>query len=201
MEETVFYILGIGLVVAAFLVSAIGLRWENFPPSRGALVAGTVAFVALVGATATFAWMNAEEEQSEHAAEHAAERAAAAEEEAAEIAAEEGEAGPAGEGDVAETTPTETAAADGAQVFESAGCGGCHTLAAAGSTATTGPVLDGALKGKSPKYIETAIVDPNADIAKGFPPDVMPQTYGEDLTPEELQALVDYLVESTGGKS
>src|SRR5262249_18533806 len=30
----------------------------------------------------------------------------------------------------------------GKQVFASAGCAGCHTLAAAGSTGTTGPNLD-----------------------------------------------------------
>ncbi|MGH2951513.1 MAG: c-type cytochrome, partial [Solirubrobacterales bacterium] len=62
--------------------------------------------------------------------------------------------------------------------------------------AQTGPDLDGALKGKSAEYIETSIVDPNAEIAEGFPPDVMPQTFGDDLTPEELTALVDYLVQS-----
>jgi mono/diheme cytochrome c family protein len=33
-------------------------------------------------------------------------------------------------------------AAGGEEVFASAGCGGCHTLAAAGSTGTTGPNLD-----------------------------------------------------------
>lgn len=33
-------------------------------------------------------------------------------------------------------------AAAGEEVFASAGCGGCHTLAAAGSAGTTGPNLD-----------------------------------------------------------
>ncbi len=32
--------------------------------------------------------------------------------------------------------------ANGASVFESAGCGGCHTLEAAGSSGTSGPDLD-----------------------------------------------------------
>jgi mono/diheme cytochrome c family protein len=41
-------------------------------------------------------------------------------------------AAPAGEGD----------AAAGAAVFQSAGCGGCHTLAAAGSNGAVGPNLD-----------------------------------------------------------
>ncbi|HEY7380658.1 MAG TPA: cbb3-type cytochrome c oxidase subunit I [Gaiella sp.] len=43
-----------------------------------------------------------------------------------------------------ETTPAETVSIEnGAQVFASAGCGSCHTLAAAGSTGTVGPSLDG----------------------------------------------------------
>jgi len=56
----------------------------------------------------------------------------------------------AGETTRAETTPAETApaaggagdAAAGKQVFASAGCGGCHTLAGAGAKGTIGPNLD-----------------------------------------------------------
>jgi cytochrome c oxidase subunit II len=187
VEQTLFYVFGITLVVCALAVTALGLRFENFPPSRGIIV----VFAALVGATGTFAWMNAEDEQSEHAAERAEERAAAAE----EATAEEQEAVAVEEG----TAPPDEAAAslDGAQVFESAGCSGCHTLADAGSTATTGPDLDGALQGKPASFIEESIVDPNKEIAKGYPPDVMPQNFGETLSPEELNALVKYLKQST----
>jgi mono/diheme cytochrome c family protein len=39
---------------------------------------------------------------------------------------------------------TEGDAANGKKVFASAGCGGCHTFAAAGSTGTVGPNLDDA---------------------------------------------------------
>jgi mono/diheme cytochrome c family protein len=35
-----------------------------------------------------------------------------------------------------------TAARSGKQVFTAEGCGGCHTLAAAGTSGTTGPDLD-----------------------------------------------------------
>jgi predicted ribosomally synthesized peptide with SipW-like signal peptide len=192
MEQTLFYVFGIALVVCALTVTAVGLRFENFPPSRGALVGLIALFAALVGATGTFAWMNADEEQSEHAAEHAEERAAAQEE---EIAAEQEETA-AAEGETT-TTGEETAAVDGAEVFDSAGCSGCHTLADAGSTATTGPDLDGALQGKPASFIEESIVDPNKEIAKGYPPDVMPQDFGERLSPEELDALVKYLKQST----
>jgi mono/diheme cytochrome c family protein len=191
MEQTLFYVLGITLVVCALAVTAVGLRWEGFPRSGGVLAVIVVGFAALVVSTAAFAWMNAEEEQSEHAAEHAEERAEAAEEAKGvseeELAAEEGEAPPAGD----------TASIDGAQVFESAVCGGCHTLSDAGTTATTGPDLDGALQGKPASFIEESIVDPNKEIAKGYPPDVMPQDFGDTLSPEELKALVKYLSQST----
>ncbi len=80
MNETLFFVLGIGLVVAAVLVAGIGLRWERFPTSKAILAGATAAFAALVVATATFAWLNAEDEQ-EH---REAELAEAAEENAAE---------------------------------------------------------------------------------------------------------------------
>jgi cytochrome c2 len=90
----------------------------------------------------------------------------------------------------------------GAQVFASNGCGGCHTLAEAETGGTTGPNLDEVLPGMSAAMVHESIVDPNAEIAKGFPPNVMPATYGDSLTPKELEDLVQYLVQSTsGGKS
>jgi mono/diheme cytochrome c family protein len=191
MEETLFYVLGIALVVCALGVTAVGLRWEGFPRSRGLLALIVAGFAALVVSTAAFAWMNAEDEQSQHAAEHAEERAHAAEEARAaeedQLASEQGEL----------PSDDTTAGVDGAQVFESAGCGSCHTLADAGTTATTGPDLDASLQGKPKSFIEESIVDPNKEIAKGYPPDVMPQTFGDDLSPEELKALVDYLAQST----
>jgi mono/diheme cytochrome c family protein len=199
-NETLFYVLGGALVVIALVVSFGGLRFEKFPGSRGLLVGATLAVAALVGATMVFAWRNAEDEE----AHREAELAHAAEEE--EAAGETTEADETAGTDAPEETaepegPTTTAAtADGAQVFTDAGCGGCHTLAAAGTTGTTGPVLDASLKGKDEAYIRTSIVDPNDFIANNFPPDVMPQNYGEDLSPEELDALVSYLAESTDGQ-
>jgi mono/diheme cytochrome c family protein len=87
----------------------------------------------------------------------------------------------------------------GAQVFASNGCGGCHTLAEAETGGTTGPNLDEVLPGQSAAMIDKSIVDPNAVIAKGFPPNVMPSTYGTSLTPKELEDLVQYLLQSTSG--
>ena len=66
MEETLFYVFGIALVLSALVLSALGLRSESFPTSR-ILLAGMVAyFVVLVGATSTFAVLNAREEQRKH---------------------------------------------------------------------------------------------------------------------------------------
>jgi mono/diheme cytochrome c family protein len=203
MNETLFFILGIGLVVAALLVSALGLRFQGFPPSGAPLLGLVVAFVVVVGGTMVFAWRNAEDEQADREAEGVTIEQA---EPSGEVIQEENTPADTATGEpgtattTAEGTTTTTASADGAQLFESQGCTGCHTLAAAGSTATTGPVLDSALKGESKQFISTSITDPNADIAKGYPPNVMPQSFGQSMTPEELSALVDYLDSSVNGK-
>jgi mono/diheme cytochrome c family protein len=83
--------------------------------------------------------------------------------------------------------------------FFATNCGGCHTLAQAGTTGTTGPDLDQVLKGASPQQISEDITDPNAQIAAGYPPNVMPQNFGQTLPPDQLQQLVAYLQQATGG--
>jgi mono/diheme cytochrome c family protein len=83
--------------------------------------------------------------------------------------------------------------------FFATNCGGCHTLAQAGTTGTTGPDLDDALKGMSAADISQSISDPNAKITPGYPANVMPQNFGQTLTPPQLQQLVAYLQQATGG--
>jgi mono/diheme cytochrome c family protein len=83
--------------------------------------------------------------------------------------------------------------------FFATNCGGCHTLGQAGTTGTTGPNLDEALKGMTPQQISTSISDPNAQITPGYPPNVMPQNFGQTLPPDQLSALVKYLQQATGG--
>jgi mono/diheme cytochrome c family protein len=83
--------------------------------------------------------------------------------------------------------------------FFATNCGGCHTLAQAGTTGTTGPNLDQALPNMSSQQISQSITDPNATIAPGYPPNVMPQNFGQTLTPDQLTALVQYLQSATGG--
>jgi mono/diheme cytochrome c family protein len=83
--------------------------------------------------------------------------------------------------------------------FFATNCGGCHTLAQAGTTGTTGPDLDEALQGMSAQQISQSITDPNAVIAPGYGPNVMPQNFGQTLQPDQLTALVNYLQTATGG--
>jgi cytochrome c oxidase subunit II len=91
------------------------------------------------------------------------------------------------------------AAAAGAAVFQSAGCGGCHALADAGSKGGIGPDLDEGLRGRDEAFIRESIVEPNADIADGFSAGVMPPNFEETLSPDDLDALVEYLASVTQG--
>jgi mono/diheme cytochrome c family protein len=96
--------------------------------------------------------------------------------------------------------PPKVPGGPGAQVFANNGCGGCHTMAAAESGGMVGPNLDEALPGQSLTMIHEDVADPNKEIAKGYPPNVMPQNYEEILSSKELEDLVQYLFEETGGK-
>jgi cytochrome c2 len=93
----------------------------------------------------------------------------------------------------------------GALVFSQNNCAGCHTMQAAGASGTTGPNLDdviGTVVGKdnlkTPAGIKQAITDPNKTIAKGYPPNVMPQTFGQSISPQDLSALVKFLQQCSG---
>jgi cytochrome c oxidase subunit 2 len=94
--------------------------------------------------------------------------------------------------------------ADGAQVFTSAGCGGCHAFEPAGTDAQIGPSLDdlaaAAEQAGKPldEFVRESIVEPDAVVAEGYQPGVMPKTFGDSLSDEEIDALVTYL---TGGAS
>ena len=81
----------------------------------------------------------------------------------------------------------------GKEVYVDNGCGGCHAFEAAGTSGTTGPNLDESLQGKDADYIEKSIVDPNAEVASGFSPNIMPQDYGSQLSQQELANLVAFL--------
>jgi mono/diheme cytochrome c family protein len=98
-------------------------------------------------------------------------------------------------GSVEGTLPKQEAGnpAAGKEVFNANGCGGCHTFKPAGSNGKIGPDLDKVLQGKDADFIQESIVDPNAEIAQGYQPNVMPQTYGQQLTSKQVADLVAFL--------
>jgi len=98
-------------------------------------------------------------------------------------------------GTVQTTAPPQGNAASGKTVFTSTGCGSCHTFKEAGTNGTVGPNLDDALKGKDDAFVHESIVNPNAHIAEGYAPGIMPQTYGSQLSDKQLADLVSFLTE------
>jgi mono/diheme cytochrome c family protein len=98
--------------------------------------------------------------------------------------------GGGGEGDGGADGANDTGAAGGSQisgadVFAEAGCGGCHTLAAAGSTGTIGPNLDEA----SPSADQVEQMVRNGGGA-------MPSFEG-DLDDDQIAAVAAFVSEST----
>lgn len=67
-------------------------------------------------------------------------------------------------------------------------CAICHTLDAAGAAGTIGPSLD-ELKPDRDKILQA--------VRKGV--GVMPP-FADKLTPEQIEAVADYVVKATGGK-
>jgi mono/diheme cytochrome c family protein len=86
------------------------------------------------------------------------------------------------------------------ETFFASTCGGCHTLEQAQTTGTLGPDLDEVLPGQSPAAITASIIDPGAKLTPGFP-NIMPADVAAALSPQQLQALVDYLITVTGGQA
>ena len=96
---------------------------------------------------------------------------------------------------------SEGGGARGKQIFATVGCAGCHTLAAAGSTGTTGPDLNESLAPDDDTAgIEEMIVHPNSEVVEGYPANVMPQTYGKSLSGSEIHEVAEFLVASTKAK-
>jgi mono/diheme cytochrome c family protein len=90
-----------------------------------------------------------------------------------------------GGGETTEGEGGETA--DGEAIFAEAGCGGCHALEAAGSSGTVGPDLDESKPSK-----ELAI--DRVTHGQGAMP-----AFGDQYSAEQIEAVADYVVSSTGG--
>jgi cytochrome c oxidase subunit 2 len=76
-------------------------------------------------------------------------------------------------------------------------CGSCHALADAETTAEIGPSLDNVLPGQEADQVRNSILDPDADISEGYQPGVMPSDFGDRLTEQQIDGLVEYLLEAT----
>lgn len=94
--------------------------------------------------------------------------------------------------------PAPTPNGPGAQIFADNGCAACHSFAASQAGGRVGPNLDTVLLGQSLELIRESIIHPNAEISAGYPAGVMPETFGSDIAPEDLDLLIDYLSTSAG---
>jgi len=103
------------------------------------------------------------------------------------------------------TTPAVTfdpeAAARGAVLAEGTACLQCHTVD--GSGGVSGPTWKGLAGSDRPlttggfvvadnSYLFNSIVDPSSQVVVGFD-DVMPSTFGDQLTEEEIDDLIAYI--------
>jgi len=100
-------------------------------------------------------------------------------------------------GTIQQVTVGKGNATSGKAIFTAQGCGSCHTLKQAGASGTVGPNLNTALAGKTPDFIRESIVNPNADITPGFPPNVMPQDYGTKLSTQQLADLIAFITQKS----
>jgi sulfite dehydrogenase len=155
--KTVLLIVALAFIVYALVVSMVVPRRSPGFPGRnlGAFVTVTALFFVLQMGTV---WWATSQEEEEHGGEAVPAETEPAATDPAETETQPTETAPAEtETTPAETQPAETETTGGAgttgaeeggdeaageAVFASAGCGGCHALAAAGSGGTVGPDLD-----------------------------------------------------------
>lgn len=99
-------------------------------------------------------------------------------------------------------TPTDPLA-EGQRLF-AIWCSGCHTTIIDGATAL-GPSLAGiaTTAAANPDGLSAAewlmreTVNPNLVVTPGYAPGLMPADYGQRLSPEQLDALVAYMLTFT----
>ncbi len=106
------------------------------------------------------------------------------------------------EGAAEKPSPEKGTAERGKVLIEDRGCVACHSL---DGTERVGPTFRGIFGRKKTvvtdgeereitvdeEYLRESILEPNADIVKGFPPAMPPQ--GDQLTDEELEDIIRYL--------
>jgi len=118
------------------------------------------------------------------------------------VTAEDLQSGGAGESAQAESggsgDESGGGSADAVALMQQNACFGCHTLGDRGTELA--PTFDDVGARRDAEYIRTSIVDPMADISEGYEnlAGTMPPNFGEILSEEQLQTLVDFLASQTG---
>jgi len=70
-------------------------------------------------------------------------------------------------------------------------CANCHSVVAGVDLA--GPSLAG-ISAKGEQSLREAIVNPDAKVTSGFDKGIMPDSFGKQLTPQQIDDLVAYLL-------
>jgi Cytochrome c len=105
-----------------------------------------------------------------------------------------------------ESSNTQDSAETGQALFEKpalgsvAGCKTCHSLEP--GVIVIGPSLTGIGSSAGTRvenetaeeYLKESILTPDAYLVEGFPAGVMPNSYGSQLSPEEVDSLVGFLL-------
>lgn len=84
----------------------------------------------------------------------------------------------------------------GEELFAQMGCPVCHKIRGQGGE--VGPDLSDIGARHDAAYVREAIIDPGATLAEGFAADLMPTHFGDKLSGEQLELLVEYLANLKG---
>jgi cytochrome c553 len=226
VDKKLLYVAGGCLILTALVFSFLGARSEKFPsPNQLKFVLGLTGALVLLtgfGALQTSRFEQAERRaQNEEAAKDSEAQDVANQQSLDESSGGEASDPNSGTGSTpgssnsgapgggvdqqgesqSSTGASGTATADveaGRTLFQDTGCGGCHTLADAGTTGQVGPVLDDFVPDMTDDEVRTSITDPGAVVEDGFPDGTMPTTYGNELNETEIDTLVAYLTTVAG---
>jgi mono/diheme cytochrome c family protein len=104
----------------------------------------------------------------------------------------------------AEVAPEPTGPRSPQDLFASMGCLGCHNLDQSQTPDNRGPVGPNManlhetadMHGEDAvTYVYNSIVNPNAYISEGYMAGIMPQNFGERMSEEEIDAMVEWLLD------
>ena len=91
---------------------------------------------------------------------------------------------------------------NGQQIAKTVGCAGCHSI---DGTKIVGPswkglfgktetFADGSTAVVDAAYIRESILTPSAKVVADFPDGVMPKTFGDQLSEEQIADLIAYIM-------